>query len=154
MSEPIDLELVKLRATVRGWVFERPDDDTVGVQCKYGGWIVYQTGRLPRREHPWGNFSAHKRIEATLTAPRWTLDRLLSEPPEGWVYEARHERLMWQGDDGDSLCLSVSWCHDVDGWLEWDFNLATERHHHDLAAFAGQLKAAAELALILAEIQP
>lgn len=146
MSE-IDLELVKLRATVRGWEIAREWPACVIVRVPPGRLVWVQPEGAHLR-----NLTPVTMPE--LVGPRWTLDRLLSEPPEGWVYEARHERLMWQGDDGDSLCLSVSWCHDVDGWLEWDFNLATERGHHDLAAFAGQLKAAAELAYILAEIQP
>ncbi len=156
MSEPIDLELVKLRATVRGWVFESNDPDSALVKCGYGGWIVFCAGRPPWRE-------CDKRIEATLTAPRWTLDRLLSEPPEGWT----HQRT-WN-TPGDILA-----------WLTWGGSMRAEsgRHevtviverspdalrmfpsifggagHEGLARLAERHKAAAELAYIPAEVEP
>ncbi len=156
MSEPIDLDLIKLRATVRGWRFEQFDDpEQIHIECKYGGWIVYQTGRLPRREHPWGNFSAHKRIEATLTAPRWTLDRLLSEPPEGWTYDKDDDSLVY-GLDQETNEYDIAFLLERDeGAVSWrllaaDICLGRE----DLASLGRELKAAAELAHILAEIQP
>lgn len=148
MSEPIDLELVKLRATVRGWVFESNDPDSALVKCGYGGWIVFCAGRPPWRE-------CDKRIEAILTAPRWTLARLLSEPPEGWTYDKDDDSLVY-GLDQETNEYDIAFLLERDeGAVSWrllaaDICLGRE----DLASLGRELKAAAELAYILAEIQP
>jgi hypothetical protein len=81
----IDLELVKFRATVRGYPCET---DSTGL-------TVY---RYPHdsASSPYMHFTARGGYQGdglsdaeivALIAPRWTLDRLLAEPPEGWTVD-------------------------------------------------------------------
>jgi len=148
----IDLDLIKLRATVRGWRFEQFDDpEQIHIECKYGGWLMFQSGKRIRREHPWSDTPAHKRIEATLTAPRWTLARLLSEPPEGWRSEG--EVMRWGGNEvGSEVSVFVGTASD--GALFVSTVVDNYARATEVARLAERYKAAAELALILAEIQP
>lgn len=152
----IDLDLVELRAKARGWRVERVREYLGGHQYVDHVSVYTPQGRIWADETgEWGNDAvASEPHEHIIAAPRWTLDRLLSEPPEGWVYEARYERLMWRSDPGEPS-LSVTWEHGGKwlGW-EWHFDVATDCYTERLPAFARQAQAAAELALILAEVEP
>ena len=149
MTAPIDLDLVELRCRLRGWKcvrFVEDGIDCVSVECRFGGEIILGAGGVFGTISPW-NTPAHKRIEALLTAPRWTLERLLSEPPEGWRYDAQGGYLSWSEDE----CITAVF---FPGRVLWDFDTAMRMRGSDAAAFAAKLKAAAELALILAEVEP
>ena len=152
MSEPIDLDLVEMRCRIRGWACERhsnrlhawgPAGWVWFDSWAYGGDAVAQYGPL-------------------LTAPRWTLDRLLSEPPEGWrvVDHVTPRRRYWQAllAWGESYSehnheLSCALGAHPQSLLSVTVN-QTCASHADLARLAERHKAAAELALILAEVEP
>lgn len=160
----VDLDLVELRCKLRGWKCERFTEDGadyVSVECRYGGEFVLGADGWVGRESGWDT-PAHKRIEALLTAPRWTLDRLLSEPPEGWrVLRESHShdhrrrgRLAWGRDLGiahrEVVAEVVVFSTDVFCVPQ----IAPAEGPTELARLAERLKAAAELALILAEVEP
>lgn len=167
MTTPIDLALVELRCKLRGWKSYRlnagEDGDTIAVECKYGGLVGFDADGQRTYEEAW-NTPAHKRIEALLTAPRWTLERLLSEPPEGWRFErcpcgnVGHPGWLHWGEEIRRPFDTQNALHEVtlevvvgeSGVTTKPF-VAASRHQGRLAE---AFKAAAELALILAEVEP
>lgn len=160
MTTPIDLDLVELRCRLRGWKCERFTEDGadyVSVECRYGGEFVLGADGWVGRESGWDT-PAHKRIEAMLLAPRWTLDRLLSEPPEGWRVvppadpDTAVHVLAW-GDDPEAVRVALGFV-DTHGLLVSANVPGAAVGADGLARLAERHKAAAELALILAEVEP
>jgi len=158
-----DLELVKFRAEVRGWsVTEWPDEDPEGVWFEVAAPHVFGGAVFSRK----GVVSTSWNGEALvppLTAPRWTIERLFVEPPEGWAY-----RPAWPtGPQRVDL-----------GWMTWGKELRPGQNEvgmtvaivqsrvvpyrvviaplvslDDFRQFAERHKAVAEMTYILAEIQ-
>lgn len=155
MTSPIDLDLVELRCRLRGWTCERFVEDSAdyaSIECKYGGELVLGADGFIHREYGW-NTPAHKRIEDMLLVPRWTLDRLMSSPSDGW--SCIGVQLVWGDVVGDTerheVVASVQrW----DGKFGLDVSVFGDAGPDDLARFSERLKATAELALIVAEIEP
>lgn len=154
MSAPIDIDLIELRCQLRGWTYERFDNPSqIHIECKYGGWLQIQPGKRVRREQPWADTTAHKRIEALLMAPRWTLERLMSSPPEGW--SCIDLQLVW----GELVAETAR--HEIvagvklwDGKFGLDVSVYGDAGSNELVRFAERLKVVAELALVVAEIEP
>ncbi len=153
----VDLDLVQLRATVRGWTHRRFVEDgidCVSVLCKFGGILVLGDTGILNRVHPWGS-AAHACIEAILTAPRWTLDRLFSEPPEGWRVAPVHDDedgivvLDWGGSQEEPEIRAAFGF--VDGVPLATIDPAKSGRPAHLAE---RHRAAMGLAYLLAEIQP
>lgn len=158
MTPSIDLDLVELRCKLRGWTIysRQPGEICVIVPERpgYAGAVICANGA---DVHETGQKSAD-----ILTAPRWTLDRLLSEPPEGWrvVDHVTPRRRYWQAllAWGESYSehnheLSCALGAHPQSLLSVTVN-QTCASHADLARLAERHKAAAELALILAEVEP
>ena len=142
MSELIDLDLVELRCRLRGWAV-LPGYGEVCVKRPEGDlWLRLDADPTTLRGDA-----------AMLALPRWTLDRLMSDPPEGWTCIAG--QLSW----GD--VVAVTRRHEIEASIaNWQGNLGLDIGVYgdagpdELARFAVRLRAAAELALILAEVEP
>lgn len=157
MTTPIDLDLVELRAKLRGWTVLARGREKIDIHTPAGSAELCSWGEIDCDEH---TLAEHI---PTLTAPRWTLERLLSVPPEGWrVAKAGIGRaLKWGGP----------WLWGDDEWEDYEVacsvvvlpdparillrtTVAPASGPEGLARLAERHKAAAELALILAEVEP
>lgn len=138
MSKPVDIDLIELRCKLRGW------------ECTRGGYggVRSVTVSTPATWCAiWESGVSLGETPAILTAPRWTLDRLLSDPPKGWCQHKQYGRgwLCW--GDGNFVCVSVA---------QGLRKLRVGTHvgaTDDIARLAERHKAVAELALIIAEIE-
>lgn len=81
----VDLDLVELRCKVRGWSCERVWADAESGQSEwaYALEITTPEGYLAIRDD--GACEGALAYAQSLTAPRWTIDRLLQHPPDGWA---------------------------------------------------------------------
>ena len=148
MSEPINLDLVELRAKLRGWECERRAN-RLNVWGP-AGWIWFDSWA-------YGGDAVAKH-GPLLTAPHWTLERLLSEPPEGWrvVPPADPDtavHVLARGDDPEATRVALGFV-DSHGLLVSANVPGAAVGPEGLARLAERLKAAADLALILAEVEP
>lgn len=145
MSEPINLDLIELRCKLRGW------------ECTRGGYggVRSVTVSTPATWCAmWESGVSLGEPPDILTAPRWTLEKLLSEPPKGWIG-------MTLKGDGPAGVLALGWNSKTEerevtavifvGSSGPTVRLSVE-HTDDLARFAERHRAAAELAIIIAEI--
>lgn len=155
----VDLELVKLRAEVRKWEAVTTRDSLTIIPTTIHGSLIFLEGKGLIATGRDGDL-----VAPLLTAPRWTIERLFAEPPEGWTSER---------------CPCGNAAHP--GWLHWGREIvpardqASARHEATLevmrftegmgcvpfiagrgpaARTAEAMSAAAELAHILAEIRP
>jgi len=164
-SKPtIDLDLVKFRAKLRKWhicdnvntfaVYHPTADPTEAPkEVRFDA----RTGAILVSTSEW--------FEEQLTGPRWTLERLFSEPPSGWAVVRENDR---------NALAYMNWGAEHDGsHFGWDTHEATialrrfpltggidalsvvsSAQGKGLTRLAERHEAAAELANILAEIQP
>lgn len=150
MTTPIDLELVELRCRLRGWPVSYRYPAEGPATCL----VLRQGGRLVWVRPGGATLRNGKSIDwPEVTAPRWTLERLISEPPEGWravsgaPYFPKEKLLEWGGSPHApemSMRILTKPKIDMDG-VRW-------ARPCTLARLAERHKAAAELALILAEV--
>ena len=146
----IDLDLVKLRAEVRGWPWDDLGADLV-VRAPHGVTVLVSDLCRPLPTEQW--------VWDLLTAPRWTLDRLIEQPPEGWVVSAGPYRY---GPKSEFYRLRAELAHGTTG-ARVKVNLcATGRLDvkPDTGSWgkarkhASAARAVAELLAILAEVEP
>ena len=153
MPEPIDLDLVELRCKLRGWTLVRAP-----ATCpRPDAWIARDAHGITVASHGYTVEIPYPGT-ALLTAPRWTLERLLSEPPEGWrvVPPADPDtavHVLARGDDPEATRVALGFV-DSHGLLVSANVPGAAVGPEGLARLAERHKSAAELALILAEVEP
>lgn len=154
MTTSIDLDLVELRCRIRGWTLVRAP-----ANCpRPDAWTVRDGDGIVVASHGYTLDYARPTGTALLTAPRWTLERLLSEPPEGWrvVPPADPDtavHVLARGDDPEATRVALGFV-DSHGLLVSANVPGAAVGPEGLARLAERHKAASELALILAEVEP
>lgn len=164
MSDPIDLDLVELRAKVRGWPV-LPGEDELCVETPHGDVWVQADGTAYSVFASADSRGPRCPVIALLTAPRWTLARLLDSPPEGWRVMGRMgpnrgtvlgwgDRVGWLEPPEDSAELMVEVRKGAGRCVMYAHPHGYHDGGYSFARLAERHKAAAELALILAEVEP